>query len=43
MNNAAAEIIKEVPIKSEPCIMRYWDKNAKPAYDSEGRLVLWKP
>jgi DNA polymerase I-like protein with 3'-5' exonuclease and polymerase domains len=43
MNRAASEIIKTVPIKSEPCIMRYWDKNAEPTFDNNGRLVLWQP
>jgi len=42
MNDAAARIIQKTPIKSEPCIMRYWDKNARPVRDSEGNLIVWE-
>jgi DNA polymerase-1 len=42
MNDAAARIIRKTPIKSEPCIMRYWDKNARPVRDSEGNLIVWE-
>lgn len=37
----AAEVIPDIPVKAEPCVMRYWSKNAETLRDDKGRLQAW--
>jgi DNA polymerase-1 len=37
----AAEMIPDVRLAAEPCLMRVWSKNAKTLRDDAGRLVPW--
>jgi len=36
-------VFVDVPIEAEPCLMRKWDKRAKPVYDNQGKLKIWEP
>lgn len=29
-------------IKAEPCLMKRWEKEAKPVYDKNGKLIVWE-
>lgn len=42
MNEAAGRIIQKTPIKSEPVIMRYWDKRAEQVFNADGDLIAWE-
>lgn len=42
MERGLQEVIVDVPVKAEPCLMRKWDKYAKPVI-KDGRLVVWEP
>jgi DNA polymerase III epsilon subunit-like protein len=35
--------VPDVPVRASPQLMRCWSKNAKPVYDSQGRLIPWQP
>ena len=35
--------VPDVPVRASPQLMRCWSKNAKPIYDSNGRLTPWQP
>lgn len=43
METGMATVLPDVPVKANPCLMRAWRKEAKPARDSRGRLVAWEP
>ncbi len=36
-------VIKDVRVSCEPALMERWNKKAKPVYDEEGRLEVWRP
>lgn len=41
MNEEGQKWVPDVPITSEPCIMRRWSKKAKPVY-VDGKLIPWE-
>ncbi len=41
MCEANATIVKDIPVKAVPALMRRWYKNAKEVFDATGRLVPW--
>lgn len=43
MEEAMREIIKDVRIEAEGCLMNAWDKRAEPVYDLFGNLTVWQP
>lgn len=43
MEEAMREIIKDVRIEAEGCLMEVWDKRAEPVYDLFGNLTVWRP
>jgi len=42
MESAMATVIRDVRVTAEPCLMRRWDKRAKPVFDERGMLVPWR-
>lgn len=42
MEAGLSEVIKSVKVKAEPCLMRKWNKYAKPVYKND-RLDIWYP
>ena len=43
MVESFGQIIKDVPIKAAPVLMRRWDKAAESVFDAEGHLTVWEP
>jgi len=43
MSRGMADYIPDIPITCEPALMSRWYKNAEPAYDEQGNLILWRP
>ncbi len=43
MEEAMREVIKDVRIEAEGCLMEEWDKRAEPEYDLFGNLTVWRP
>lgn len=43
MVEAMREFTPDVKVKVEPALMRYWYKEAEPAFDEKGRLIPWEP
>jgi DNA polymerase I-like protein with 3'-5' exonuclease and polymerase domains len=43
MEEAMREIITDVRIEAEGCLMEEWDKRAEPVYDLFGNLTVWRP
>lgn len=49
--SAAAELMVEsfkqitpaINVKAVPVLMRRWDKDAKPVFDAQGKLIVWEP
>ena len=37
----ASAFLPDVPPTTEPLLMRFWSKDAKPVFDSSGRLIPW--
>jgi DNA polymerase I len=36
-----SSVMKDVPVKVEPCLMSRWSKNAKTVFNERGRLIPW--
>lgn len=43
MEDSMRIITPDVTPRAKPCLMRRWDKDAEPVFDSRGRLVPWEP
>lgn len=43
METSMQQVVPDVKIVANPLLMRRWDSDAKPAFDSEGRLIPWEP
>jgi len=43
MVSCMKQVIPDVQVKTEACLMRRWDKRAKTVLDARGRLVVWEP
>jgi hypothetical protein len=43
MEDAMKEVIPDVRIEAEGCLMERWDKEAEPVYDLFGNLTIWQP
>lgn len=43
MVEAMREILPDVRIEAEGCLMERWDKDAEPVYDDFGNLTVWRP
>ena len=43
MVDAMKEVIPDVRIEAEGCLMESWDKEAEPVYDLFGNLTVWRP
>lgn len=43
MERSMAEVIRDVRVRAEPCLMRRWYKAAEPVFDENGRLIPWEP
>jgi DNA polymerase I-like protein with 3'-5' exonuclease and polymerase domains len=43
MEDAMKQVIPDVRIEAEGCLMECWDKNAKPVFDGFGNLTVWRP
>ena len=43
MEDAMKEVIPDVRIEAEGCLMACWDKKAKPVFDMFGNLTVWYP
>lgn len=41
MVSSMKQVIPDVAVRTEACLMSRWDKGAKPKFDSEGRLIPW--
>lgn len=37
------ETMTDVKVTANPCLMRVWDKRAKPVFDQQKRLTIWTP
>lgn len=37
------QIITDLPVRVEACLTERWYKQAKPVYDDQGRLQIWRP
>jgi hypothetical protein len=42
MVESMRSIVKDVPVKVEPKLMRRWDKKAKTVLDDQGNLRIWE-
>jgi hypothetical protein len=43
MEDAMKEVIPDVRIEAEGCLMERWDKKAEPVFDELGNLTVWHP
>lgn len=43
MEGSMQVVIQDITVKAEPALMERWMKEAEPVYDSQGRLVPWRP
>jgi hypothetical protein len=43
MEEGMREIIRDVKVTANPCLMRRWYKEAEPVYDRDGKLTIWEP
>ena len=44
MEEGLQQVIRDVPVKAQPCLMRRWNKFAEPEFDKvTGRLIVWEP
>lgn len=43
MTAAYREVVRDIPVKVEPRLMRRWYKKAKETRDAHGRLIPWEP
>lgn len=43
MEDAMKEVLPDVRIEAEGCLMERWDKDAKPVFDVFGNLTVWHP
>jgi hypothetical protein len=43
MEDAMRLVTPDVKVRAQPCMMRRWNKDAKPVYDAGGRLTVWEP
>lgn len=43
MESAMSVVIKNTKVSTEAALMERWYKEAKPVFDSEGRLTVWRP
>lgn len=43
MIDSMSKILPDMQIRTESLLMREWHKEAKPVYDTQGRLVPWTP
>jgi len=43
MVEAMGEIMPDMTIKANPCLMERWNKDAEPVFDDKGRLTIWRP
>lgn len=43
MVSCMKQVIPDVAVRTEACVMRRWSKYAKPVFDTEGRLTIWEP
>ncbi len=41
MCKGANEFVPDYPVKAPPLVMRYWSKDAKAVYDTNGKLIPW--
>jgi hypothetical protein len=37
------EVMPDVTVTANPCLMRVWDKRAEPVFDNNKRLTIWTP
>ncbi|MFG0316852.1 MAG: hypothetical protein ACF8XB_06240 [Planctomycetota bacterium JB042] len=42
MVGSMRQILPDVRIEAEPCLMRRWSKSATPVFDPSGKLVVWE-
>ena len=42
MLQAGRDILPDMRMTAEPCLMRRWSKAAEPAFDAEGKLIPWE-
>lgn len=41
MLQAGKDILPDMRMTAEPCLMRKWSKGAEPAFDDTGKLIPW--
>ena len=41
MLQAGKDILPNMRMTAEPCLMRRWSKGAEPAFDADGKLIPW--
>mgnify|MGYP003288261830 CR=1 FL=1 len=41
MLQAGKDILPNMRMTAEPCLMRRWSKGAEPTFDNNGKLIPW--
>lgn len=43
MKEGMEHVIRDVPVKAQPALMKRWDKRAEGVFGADGRIRIWEP